>query len=126
MGALDVLEVPEVMRCVHNAVCSRSWKALFDGCVGGVGCAEGDALCATLCVRGRGGWALFAGGIGGVGRAGGDALCATPYAGGCRVESGLSFGVSKVSIVAVFSSIHAATTGGDSLVWDETCTVNAW
>ena len=65
---LCMLEVPEVMRCVI-AVCWRlSRVVLFAGGVGGAGDAGDDAMCATMYG-------------GGAGSAGGDALCATPYAG---------------------------------------------
>ncbi len=74
---LRMLEVPGVMRgvvlCILEAV---EGGALFAEGVGGAAGAGGNAPCAALYARGRGGWVLFARGAGGVGGAGGDTLCA--------------------------------------------------
>jgi len=63
LNALEVLDMPEVMRCVLL----RMLEAVEGG------------LCSLEAQR-CGGWVLFAGRVGGAGPAGGDKLRATLYA----------------------------------------------
>ena len=77
--------MPEVIRCVLLCMLEAvKGELCLLKVLEGVGGAGGDAACAALYGRGRGGYALFAGG------ATGDAACAALYAEACadmEVES---------------------------------------
>src|SRR6266480_5189314 len=125
---MEVLEVPEGIRCVLLCMLEAVKVRSVYGGVGGVG---GDTLYATLYAGGCGGlaacrrcngvcysvcWRLWKvrsvyGGVRGVGGAGGDTLHATMYAGGCGRYVLLAGGVAGTGGDTPCATLYAGGCG---------------